>query len=137
MTAPTGVVSLLVRNGDALAMRPGLRGDGDGVEEAFEGTGYLNRIGVRARADRLDDLTAVLTELGMPVREWYGVRVLTDTTASDAAVPEPEQLGRLCSARRGVHQGGDIGVQSLLHGLRCQLCPPRRLPRLGDHLHFF
>ena len=28
MTAPGGLVSLLVRNGDALAMRPGLLGDG-------------------------------------------------------------------------------------------------------------
>jgi S-adenosylmethionine-dependent methyltransferase len=125
VTTPGGIVSLLVRNGDALAMRPGLLGDWDSVEQAFEGTSYLNRIGVRARADRLDDLTTVLAERGMPLREWYGVRIFTDTAASDAAVPEPEQLDRLLAfeERAGrtdpyrhvgallhliaIHQGGD------------------------------
>ncbi|MFE6685170.1 class I SAM-dependent methyltransferase [Streptomyces sp. NPDC057743] len=103
VTAPGGIVSLLVRNGDALAMRPGLLGDWDGVEQAFEGTSYLNRIGVRARADRLDDLTAALAERGMPLREWYGVRVFTDAAASDAALPEPGELDRLlaCEERAG------------------------------------
>lgn len=95
VTTPGGIVSLLVRNGDALAMRPGLLGDWDGVEHAFEGTAYLNRIGVRARADRLGDLTAVLTERNMTVRGWYGVRIFTDAVSTDAAVPESEQLDRL------------------------------------------
>ncbi|MFK0292748.1 class I SAM-dependent methyltransferase [Streptomyces sp. NPDC090442] len=103
VTSPGGIVSLLVRNGDALAMRPGLLSDWAGVEQAFEGTAYLNRIGVRARADRLDDMTAALAERGMPLREWYGVRIFTDAAASDAALPEPEQLNRLlaCEERAG------------------------------------
>ena len=28
----------------------------------------------------------------MSVREWYGVRVFTDTAPSDAPLPDPEQL---------------------------------------------
>ncbi|MEY9839569.1 class I SAM-dependent methyltransferase [Streptacidiphilus sp. EB103A] len=95
VTAPGGIVSLLVRNGNALAMRPGLIGDWDSVEQVFGGTAYLNRIGVRARADRLEDLTAMLTEEGLPVREWYGVRVFTDAAPSEAPVPHEEELSRL------------------------------------------
>jgi S-adenosylmethionine-dependent methyltransferase len=96
--APGGIVSLLVRNGDALAMRPGLRGDWEGATQAFEGEVYRNRIGVTARADRLGDLTAALASHGLPVRAWYGVRVFTDTAASDAVPPEPATLEALLRA---------------------------------------
>lgn len=89
---PGGMLSLLVRNGDALAMRPGLLGDWDSVGEAFDGGSYLNRIGVDARADRLEDLTAALALRQMPVAHWYGVRVFTDTAASDAPLPDEATL---------------------------------------------
>jgi SAM-dependent methyltransferase len=92
VVAPGGIVSLLVRNGDALAMRPGLLGDWNSVGQAFDGDSYLNRIGVSARADRLEELTAALAGRHMSVRRWYGVRVFTDTAASDAALPDQATL---------------------------------------------
>ena len=103
VVAQGGLVSLLVRNGDALAMRPGLLGDWAAVTAAFEGTDYVNRIGVQARADKLDDLTGRLTDRNLSVLAWYGVRVFTDSAADDAPVPDPEQLGVLlaCEERAG------------------------------------
>ncbi len=103
VVAPGGLVSLLVRNGDALAMRPGLLGDWAAARDAFDGTAYLNRIGVSARADRLDALTASLTARHLSVLAWYGVRVFTDTAASDAPVPDPEQFSHLlaCEEQAG------------------------------------
>ena len=92
VVAPGGLVSLLVRNGDALAMRPGLLGDWDSVGQAFDGSSYRNRIGVDARADRLDDLMAALAGRQLPVSRWYGVRVFTDTAASDAPLPDRATL---------------------------------------------
>jgi SAM-dependent methyltransferase len=92
---PGGIASLLVRNGDALAMRPGLLGDWDAVRKAFDGVAYRNRIGVDARADRLDDLTAALALRRMPVTQWYGVRVFTDTATSDAPLPDDATLGAI------------------------------------------
>lgn len=92
VVAVGGVVSLLVRNGDALAMRPGLLGDWDSVGKAFDGGSYRNRIGVDARADRLEDLTAALARRQMSVSQWYGVRVFTDTAASGAALPDGATL---------------------------------------------
>ena len=57
LAAPGGVVSLLARNGDGMAMRPGLLGDWAACRSAFGSDRYENRIGVSARADRLADLT--------------------------------------------------------------------------------
>jgi SAM-dependent methyltransferase len=103
VVAPGGIVSLLVRNGDALAMRPGLQGDWATVEQAFEGTSYVNRLGVSARADRLDDLAGALAEQGLSVHEWYGVRVFTDTASPDAPPPDADRLSALldCEDRAG------------------------------------
>jgi SAM-dependent methyltransferase len=95
VVAPGGMVSLLVRNGDALAMRPGLLGDWNSVGKAFDGGSYLNRIGVDARADRLEDLTAALARRQMSVPQWYGVRVFTDTAASDAPLPDEATLNAI------------------------------------------
>jgi S-adenosylmethionine-dependent methyltransferase len=121
--APDGIVSLLVRNGDALAMRPGLQGDWDGVARAFDGEVYRNRIGVTARADRLDDLSAALAHHDMPVRAWYGVRVFTDTAASDEEPPEPAALDALLRAEERAGRTDPYRrVAALLHliGVRRQ-----------------
>ncbi|MET7466399.1 methyltransferase domain-containing protein [Nonomuraea sp. NPDC005501] len=103
LAVPGGVVSLLVRNGDALAMRPGLLGDWTSAGRAFDEPAYRNRIGVTARADRLDALTASLAGRGLKVRAWYGVRVFTDTVPADAELPGEVELGALlaCEERAG------------------------------------
>ncbi|WP_368862259.1 class I SAM-dependent methyltransferase [Catenulispora pinistramenti] len=97
VVAPGGIVSLLVRNGDALAMRPGLLGDWAAANAAFDGAGYRNRLGVDARADRLGELTAELARRELAVRRWYGVRVFTDPVA-DAALPDEATLAALLDA---------------------------------------
>jgi S-adenosylmethionine-dependent methyltransferase len=118
VTAPGGLVSLLVRNGDALAMRPGQLGDWPAADAAFDGPGYQNRIGVRARADRLADLTAALAARQLTVRQWYGVRVLTDLAADDAPVPDEAELALLvsCEERAG-SRDPYRGVAPLVHVL--------------------
>jgi S-adenosylmethionine-dependent methyltransferase len=104
LTAPGGMVSLLVRNGDALAMRPGLSGDWAACAAAFGSDQYANRIGVTARADRLADLTGRLAGHGLELTAWYGVRVFTDMAAGDAVPPNsPGELEALldCEERAG------------------------------------
>jgi S-adenosylmethionine-dependent methyltransferase len=101
--APDGIVSLLVRNAESLAMRPGLTGDWAAALRAFDEVTYRNRIKVTARADRLGELTAALAGRGLEVRAWYGVRVFTDLAPGDAPVPEPAGLAALlaCEERAG------------------------------------
>ncbi|WP_065958641.1 class I SAM-dependent methyltransferase [Streptomyces sparsogenes] len=86
--APGGLLSLLVRNADALALRPGLQGDWDGALAAFDSPAYTNRIGLSVRADRREELTTTLTAIGAPLHTWYGVRVFTDLAPDDSGVPD-------------------------------------------------
>lgn len=116
LLVPGGTVSLLVRNGDALAMRPGLLGDWASAERAFEGTSYLNRLGVNARADRLEDLVAELARRQLSTQEWYGVRVFTDAASAEAPLPDPQQLDALLDAEERAGRTDPYRhVASLLH----------------------
>jgi SAM-dependent methyltransferase len=114
--APGGFASLLVRNGDALAMRPGLLGHWPTARRAFDDMSYGNRIGLTARADRLADLTGLLAERDLSVEAWYGVRVFTDTVPSDTPAPAEEELRVLldCEERAGATDPYR-GVAALVH----------------------
>ncbi|GAA2506004.1 methyltransferase domain-containing protein [Actinocorallia cavernae] len=114
MLAPGGLLSLLVRNGDALAMRPGLAGDPAGALAAFDTTAYTNRLGLNVRADRLTALTATLAGIAAPLHAWYGVRVFTDLAADDA--PLPDDLPTLLAAEERAGRTDPYrGVAALLH----------------------
>lgn len=114
MLAPGGLLSLVVRNADALAMRPGLTGDWAGALASFDTSAYTNRLGLDVRADGLDTLTGTLAGIGAPLHAWYGVRVFTDTADDDAPLPDgvdtllaaEERAGRTDPYRR---------VAALLH----------------------
>jgi S-adenosylmethionine-dependent methyltransferase len=101
LTAPGGMASLLVRNGDGLAMRPGLMGDWAACAAAFGSVTYANRIGATARADRLADLTGRLASHGLEVTAWYGVRVFTDTAPGDAEPPPDLEALLACEEQAG------------------------------------
>ncbi|MFF6956126.1 MULTISPECIES: methyltransferase domain-containing protein [unclassified Streptomyces] len=121
--APGGLLSLLVRNGDALAMRPGLLGDWSGALGAVGATGYTNRLGLTTRADRRERLTATLAGIGVPLQEWYGVRVFTDTAPDGARPPQdPHELAQLLDAEEAAGRTDPYrAVAALLHlcGVRC------------------
>jgi SAM-dependent methyltransferase len=114
MLAPGGLLSLLVRNGDALAMRPGLAGDWAGALAAFDTTAYRNRLGLDVRADRLASLTATLAGIAAPLHAWYGVRVFTDTAADDAEIPDDLETLLAVEERAG-RTDPYRGVAALLH----------------------
>jgi len=109
--APGGVLSVLARNGDALAWRPASRHDWpatirmldevDEVDEVDEARAegrdgrYLNEIGVDARADTLESLTSSCAVAGLEVEAWGGVRVASDNVAVDERAPEGDELAAL------------------------------------------
>ncbi|MFD9006410.1 class I SAM-dependent methyltransferase [Streptomyces sp. NPDC059582] len=114
MLAPGGLLSLLVRNADALALRPGLSEDWPGTLAAFDGTVYRNRLGLDVRADRLATLTATLAGIGAPLHAWYGVRVFTDT-APDDAEPPADMDTLLAAEERAGRTDPYRAVAALLH----------------------
>ncbi|WP_405661601.1 class I SAM-dependent methyltransferase [Streptomyces sp. NBC_00079] len=114
MLAHGGLLSLLVRNADALAMRPGLSGDWMSALGAFDTVSYTNRLGLDVRADRLGMLTATLAGIGAPLHAWYGVRVFTDTAADGAEIPADVQT-LLTAEERAGRTDPYRGVAALLH----------------------
>ncbi|MFD7443462.1 class I SAM-dependent methyltransferase [Streptomyces sp. NPDC059909] len=116
MLAPGGLLSLLVRNGDALAMRPGLAGDWSAALTAFDTDTYTNRLGLQVRADRLASLRATLAGIAAPLHAWYGVRVFTDGVPNEAELPTADELERLLAAEdRAGRTDPYRGVAALLH----------------------
>ncbi|MEU7133935.1 methyltransferase domain-containing protein [Streptomyces sp. NPDC046261] len=114
--APGGLLSLVVRNADALAMRPGLTGDWNTALAAFDSPAYTNRIGLEVRADRLETLTATLSGIGAPLHSWYGVRVFTDLAGDEERVPTGEELRLLLAAEdRAGRTDPYRAVAALLH----------------------
>jgi S-adenosylmethionine-dependent methyltransferase len=93
-----GRLSITFRNGHALAMRPGLRRNWSGALAAFDDLTYVNELGVRVTADRLEDVTTDLAAVGFEVEAWYGVRVFNDAVSAAAEVPEDEDLAALFDA---------------------------------------
>lgn len=103
--APGGVVSIVARNGGAMAWRPAARHDWGAAlamldemqRAAAEGRDarYRNEIGVDARADTLASLTADCEAAGLKVVAWYGIRVASDDVAVDAPAPEGDELAAL------------------------------------------
>jgi 2-polyprenyl-3-methyl-5-hydroxy-6-metoxy-1,4-benzoquinol methylase len=93
-----GRLSITFRNGHALAMRPGLRGDWAAALAAFDATAYVNELGLPARAVRADEIEAAFASAGLRPVAWHGVRVLTDAVAVDEAPPDPDTLELLLRA---------------------------------------
>lgn len=103
--APGGILSIVARNGNAMAWRPALRHDWgaalamlDEVARArSEGRAalYRNEIGVDARADTLASLTDDCAAAGLDVTAWYGIRVATDDVALDPPLPDAAHLATL------------------------------------------
>lgn len=92
-----GRLSFTVRNGDALAYRPGIRGRWAEARAAFDADTYVNELGADAHAHRLQEVLGWCTDLGLCVENWYGVRVLTDALPADAT-PDPETLADCLAA---------------------------------------
>lgn len=115
MLAPGGLLSLLVRNADALAMRPGLAGDFGAALAAFDTAAYTDRPGLTGRADRLDALRATLAGIAAPLHAWYGVRVFTDNVGDDVELPDEELERVLTLEDRAGRTDPYRGVAALLH----------------------
>ncbi|HET8987509.1 MAG TPA: methyltransferase domain-containing protein [Humibacillus sp.] len=103
--APGGVLSVLARNGDALAWRPASRHDWTGASRMLAETDaarlegrdarYLNEIGVDARADTLDSLMSSCVDAGLRVEAWAGVRIASDDVPVEQPVPQGDELAAL------------------------------------------
>jgi len=98
VAAHQAVLSLLVRNGLAPAMRPGLLRQWDEAMAAFDRRDYVNRLGLSARMHTPVALNVVLDPLGWYLDRWFGVRVVTDHLDEDA--PSEVELARIMAVEQ-------------------------------------
>lgn len=94
VAAPGAGLSLLVRNGLAPAMRPGLRGESAAALAAFGSAAYTTRLGLAARMHTPDELDGLLAPAGWRPHRWYGVRVFSDHRPD----PDPAEIDELVAA---------------------------------------
>lgn len=98
MLAPGGVLSVLARNQVGIAVRAGHRGRWAEAMAGLTGdTGYVNELGVAARADTIDGVHALVRRQGLEPLGWYGVRALSDSTTL-AAPPPGADLAAMLAA---------------------------------------
>lgn len=103
--AAGGILSLVARNGAAMAWRPAIRADWpaalamldeiDAARQEGRDARYLNEIGVPARADTVEALSGHCVAAGLEVEAWYGIRVATDGVPVDAPTPPAAELAAL------------------------------------------
>jgi S-adenosylmethionine-dependent methyltransferase len=135
--APGGVLSVLARNGDSLAWRPASRHDwpaasrmlAESAAARAEGRDatYRNEIGVHARADSLESLTASCTAAGLDVETWCGVRVASDDVPVEEPAPRGEELAALLDVEEQLGAADPYrSLGTLLHLIARR--PPRAAP---------
>lgn len=82
LVQPGGVVSLVAKNAEALALRPALQGRWHDARSAFDRREDVGGLGVRTRGDTISELTEAFRCAGLDPLAWYGIRVLTDHLAA-------------------------------------------------------
>jgi S-adenosylmethionine-dependent methyltransferase len=87
-----GIVSIVAKNVDVMAVRPALEGDWAAALAAFDSNRQINGLGVDTRGDSIEQLSATLHDRGVDPVGWYGVRLFTDGWTRDHPATDPEDL---------------------------------------------
>jgi len=95
MLSPGGLLSVLVRNADALAVGPAAAEDWTAALAAFDTDRGLDEHGRPVRGDRRAALERTFEELVVPVRSWFGVQALSGTRIRGPHARPPEDGRRL------------------------------------------
>ncbi|WP_435157986.1 class I SAM-dependent methyltransferase [Amycolatopsis sacchari] len=95
--AEGGIVSIMTGNAAATAVQPALERRWEDALAAFDtrtGTGVL---GVRARADTVDEVSALLRGHGVEPVRWYGVWLFVDWLEFSGVEPDPAEAERIAA----------------------------------------
>jgi SAM-dependent methyltransferase len=87
-----GLLSIVAKNVETMALRPALEGDWATALAAFDTDHQINGLGVETRGDSIEALTAALQRRGVDREAWYGVRLFTDGWAPSRPLDDPEDL---------------------------------------------
>lgn len=114
--ASGGLLSILVRNADALAMGPAAAGDWERALAAFDAPDESDRLGRPVRAERRAALRTTLSGIGAPLHAWYGVGVFTELTGGTPFRADGAESERIVAAEERAGRTDPYrGVAPLLH----------------------
>lgn len=92
LTGRGGLLSIVAKNVEVMAMRHAHEGDWAAALAAFDSDRQINGLGVETRGDSIAALSAMLTGRGIDPSAWYGVRLFTDGWTPDRPTTDPEDL---------------------------------------------
>jgi SAM-dependent methyltransferase len=94
---PGAVLSLLEKNRDGLALRPGLRGDFEEARRVLDSPISTGNLGIPNRARTADEWYQLLSATGWSARSWVGIRLFSDLAPDDLP---PERFQQLVTLER-------------------------------------
>jgi S-adenosylmethionine-dependent methyltransferase len=103
LAAPGGVVSIVAKNVEVMALRHAYEGDWAAAIAAFDNDRQVNGLGIDTRGDRIEHLEHLITRNGIEPVGWYGVRLFTDGWTPERTASDPEDLvlrAELLASRR-------------------------------------
>ncbi len=92
LTALGGVLSLVAKNVEVLAVRHVHEGDWAAALAAFGSDRQVNGLGLDTRGDHVEVLSGAIARYGIDPVAWYGVRLFTDGWTPDRPPTDPEDL---------------------------------------------
>jgi SAM-dependent methyltransferase len=92
LAAPGGLVSIVAKNVEVMAVLPAHRGDWAAALAGFDQDRQVNGLGVETRGDSIAGLERALAGHGVDPLAWYGVRLFTDGWVPEREATDPEDL---------------------------------------------
>jgi S-adenosylmethionine-dependent methyltransferase len=87
--ADGGIVSIMTGNAKAMAVRPALERRWDDALASFDASAEVGVLGVRARADTVEELSGLMRDRGVEPLRWYGVWLFVDWLEFSGAQLDP------------------------------------------------
>lgn len=95
--APGGIVSIMTGNARTGAVRPALEQRWEDALASFDSTTEIGVLGVRGRADTVEDLGALLRDRGVELLRWYGVWLFVDWLEFGGTTLDPTDTRQLAA----------------------------------------
>jgi S-adenosylmethionine-dependent methyltransferase len=95
--APDGIVSIMTGNAKATAVQPALERRWDDALAAFDTRTGIGLLGVRGRADTVDELSQLIQSHGVEPVRWYGVWLFVDWLEFSGAELDPSDAKQVAA----------------------------------------
>ena len=95
--APGGLVSVMTGNAKATAVQPALERRWEDALAAFDARSGIGVLGVRSRADTVEELSDLLRRSGVEPIRWYGVWLFVDWLEFSGAELDPDDAQQVAA----------------------------------------